>query len=75
MIMIATLNDLLLEKWLRDRESEKLVWETKNGDKIPIKRLSDSHLTNIINYIIKVEDKRAEAEEAYYEGLGGDWMG
>ncbi len=73
--MIATLSDLLLEKWFRDRESEKIVWETKNGDKIRIKRISDSHLINIINYIRKKEDEQSEVEEAYYEGLGGDWMG
>jgi len=73
--MIATLNDLLLEKWFRDRESGRLVWETKIGDKIPIKNLSDSHLINTINYIRRIEDEQTEAEEAYYEGFGGDWMG
>lgn len=69
--MLATYQDLLLEKWLRQRDSEEIFWETKNGDKIPIKRLSDYHLDNIINLFKKA------SEEEYFEkdAIGGDWRG
>lgn len=59
----ATLKDLLLEKWLRQRESGSLVWITKEGKVIPIKELSDQHLINIVNMLIYNEQKRQEAEE------------
>lgn len=69
--MLATYQDLLLEKWLRQRDSEEIFWKTKNGDKIPIKRLSDYHLDNIINLFNKA------SEEEYFEedAIGGDWRG
>ena len=69
--MLATYQDLLLEKWLRQRDSEEIYWLTKNGDKIPIKRLSDYHLDNIINLFKKA------SEEEYFEedAIGGDWRG
>jgi len=69
--MLATYQDLLLEKWLRQRDSEEIFWITKNGDKIPIKRLSDYHLDNIIKLFKKA------SEEEYFEedAIGGDWRG
>lgn len=47
--MIATIEDLRLEQFLRNRNSGKLVWKTKEGRIIPLKELSDEHLTNILN--------------------------
>ena len=47
--MIATIEDLRLEQFLRNRNSGKLVWKTKEGKIIPLKELSDEHLTNILN--------------------------
>lgn len=47
--MIATIEDLKLEQFLRNRNSGKLVWKTKEGKIIPLKELSDEHLTNILN--------------------------
>ena len=47
--MIATLEDLKFEQFLRNRNSGKLVWKTKEGKIIPLKELSDEHLTNILN--------------------------
>lgn len=69
--MLATYQDLLLEKWLRQRDSEEIFWITENGDKIPIKRLSDYHLDNIIKLFKKA------SEEEYFEkdAIGGDWRG
>jgi hypothetical protein len=69
--MLATYQDLLLEKWLRQRDSEEIFWITENGDKIPIKRLSDYHLDNIINLYKKAFEKEYFEEDA----IGGDWRG
>ena len=69
----ATLQDLLLEKWLRRRNEGSLVWTTKDGKVIPIKELSDQHLINIVNMLIYNEQKRQEAEEEENEIM--DHMG
>ena len=47
--MIANIDELRLEEFLRNRNSGKLVWKTKEGKIIPLKELSDEHLTNILN--------------------------
>ena len=73
--MEANLTDLLKEQWLRNRNSGNLTWTTRNGKVIPIKDMSDNHLKNTINMIIRNENKREQQLDAYYEGLGGDWQG
>lgn len=45
----ATIDDIKQELWFRLREKKYIVWETKDGQQIPIKDLSDTHLINIIN--------------------------
>lgn len=47
--MIATIEDLRLEQFLRKRNLGTLVWKTREGKIIPLKELSDEHLTNILN--------------------------
>lgn len=47
--MLADINDLELEFWLRNRNSGNLVWKTKDNEIIPIKDLSNQHLGNILN--------------------------
>lgn len=69
--MEAGLVDLLKEQWLRNRNSGNLTWTTKESKVIPIKDMSDSHLENTINMIIRNEQQLY----AHYEGLGGDWQG
>lgn len=54
--MKATYKDLLLEKWLRMREKKEIVWTTKDGKEIPINEMSDSHLDNAINHIVKKKE-------------------
>lgn len=55
--MIATIEDLRLEQFLRNRNSGKLVWKTKEGRIIPLKELSDEHLTNILNVYSRNKDQ------------------
>lgn len=45
---LANFDDLVLERWLRQRESKKLIWETKDGLRLPIQEMTDSHLNNAI---------------------------
>ena len=47
-IMKATIDDITQELWFRLREKKYIVWETKDGQQIPIQDLSDTHLINII---------------------------
>ena len=52
-IMLATYEELKFEKFLRDREKEILVWKTKSNETIPITKLSDEHLNNILQFVNK----------------------
>ena len=55
--MIATIEDLRLEQFLRNRNSGKLVWKTKEGRIIPLKEVSDEHLRNIIKVYSKNKEQ------------------
>lgn len=55
--MIATIEDLRLEQFLRKRNLGTLVWKTKEGKIIPLKELSDEHLTNILNVYSRNKDQ------------------
>lgn len=54
----AELYDLLMERWLRDREEGKIKWTNQYGDKISIKNLSDQDLNNIIKSIMTDKDEQ-----------------
>ena len=47
----AVLDDLLKEKWLRERGDGDIVWKTKDGHEIPIVEMSDEHLDNAIEFL------------------------
>lgn len=55
--MIANIDDIRLEQFLRNRNSGKLVWKTKEEKIIPLKELSDEHLTNILNVYSRNKDQ------------------
>jgi hypothetical protein len=44
----ATIIDIQMELWIRERERGEILWHTKNGDTIPINNMSDYHLKNVL---------------------------
>jgi len=51
----ATLEDLERELWIRERNYNKILWKTKEGKKIPINDMSDTHLINTIKLLARLE--------------------
>lgn len=62
----ATIQDLKLELWLRQRNSGLIYWETKNNKKIPIKDMDNNHLVNTLKMLLR----NAEREDFYDEHIG-----
>lgn len=60
----ATIQDLKLELWLRQRNSGSIIWTTKDNKNIPIKDMDNNHLVNTIKMLIKQEEERE-----YYDGI------
>lgn len=52
-----TYNELLMEKYLREREAGKIAWRTENGKYISVKELDDKHLDNIINMLDRYREE------------------
>ena len=56
----ATIQDLKLELWLRQRNSGFIIWTTKNGKNIPIKDMNNNHLVNTLKMLLIQEEKQKE---------------
>lgn len=56
----ATIQDLKLELWLRQRNSGFIIWTTKNGKNISIKDMNNNHLVNTLNMLLLQEEKQKE---------------
>ncbi len=67
--MIATIEDLKLEFWLRKRENGEILWKTKKGEFIDIRKMSDNHLKNTINMLERNAEysEYKQLEELRYE--------
>jgi hypothetical protein len=52
-----TYNELLMEKYLREREAGKIAWRTESGKYISVKELDDKHLDNIINMLDRYREE------------------
>lgn len=55
----ATIQDLKLELWLRQRNSGSIIWTTKDDKNIPIKYMGTDHLINAFNMLLR-QEKEAE---------------
>lgn len=53
----ATIKDLELELWLRQRNSGSIIWTTKDGKNIPIKDMNTNHLVNTLKMLLKQEEE------------------
>ena len=69
--MTAKLDDLYNELWLRMRNSGKIVWVTKSGDKVALKDMSNTHLIHTIKMLQKNTEEREAEELALQEAMEG----
>ncbi len=54
----ATIQDLKLELWFRQRNSGSIIWDTKYGKSISIKDMNENHLANTLNMLLKQKEEK-----------------
>ena len=59
----ATIQDLKLELWLRQRNSGSIIWITKNGKNISIKDMDNNHLVNAFKMLLIQKEKQREYDD------------
>lgn len=59
----ATIQDLKLELWLRQRNSGSIIWTTKDGKNIPIKDMGNNHLVNALKMLLIQKEKQREYDD------------
>lgn len=59
----ATIQDLKLELWLRQRNSGSIIWTTKDGKNIPIKDMDNNHLVNALKMLLIQKEKQREYDD------------
>jgi hypothetical protein len=55
----ATIEDIRMELWLRERDSGNIAWKTKEGYRINIQDMSNVYLRNVLQML----ERREELEE------------
>ena len=59
----ATIEDLKLELWLRQRNSGSIIWTTKDNKNIPIKDMDNNHLVNALKMLLIQKEKQREYDD------------
>ena len=59
----ATIQDLKLELWLRQRNSGSIIWTTKDNKNIPIKDMGNKHLVNALKMLLIQKEKQKEYDD------------
>lgn len=59
----ATIQDLKLELWLRQRNSGSIIWTTKDGKNIPIKDMDNNHLVNALKMLLIQKEKQRKYDD------------
>ena len=59
----ATIQDLKLELWLRQRNSGFIIWDARYGAPIPIKDMNENHLANTLNMLLKQKEEKERSKD------------
>lgn len=62
----ATITDLKLELWLRQRNSGNIYWETRDGRQVSINNMDNNHLVNTIKMLLRQEEEDEVIKECMF---------